>query len=311
MKTKCISSVFILVLLTLLFHSDVSAATDAPSKVEPSILTVSSSSLKLSWKKSASAEKYIIYRSTSKSGTYKKIDSTSKLYYQDKKLKAGTRYYYKIRAFRKEKGQNLYSSYSKIVSKKTKYAGSFVAKWKVAGKTTQLIVVKATGTTAKVTMHQRNSKGIWKQIMSTYGYIGRNGIGKTQEGDGKTPVGTFSLGRAFGINSNPGTKVSYTKVNRSHYWVDDSNSRYYNRFVTTDKVTADWRSAEHLIDYSIPYAYALHIKYNPKNIPGKGSAIFLHCISGKSTAGCVAIPNNKMKFVLQNLETDAKIVIYN
>ncbi|RDU24749.1 hypothetical protein DWV06_03085 [Anaerosacchariphilus polymeriproducens] len=159
-------------------------------------------------------------------------------------------------------------------------------------------------------MHQRNSKGVWKQIMSTYGYVGRNGIGKTREGDGKTPAGIYSFGRAFGVNPSPGTKITYTKVNSSHYWVDDSKSRYYNQFVSTKDVTIDWTSAEHLIDYPIAYAYAVHIKYNPKNIPGKGSAIFLHCISGTTTAGCVSIPKNSMVYVLRHLNRNAKIVIY-
>ena len=37
--------------------------------------------------------------------------------------------------------------------------------------------------------------------------------------------------------------------------------------------------------------------------PYKGSAIFLHCISGKYTAGCVAIPENDMFIILKLLES--------
>lgn len=314
MKTKYLSSAFLIALFLLVFctkaNASDSTSNTAPAKVSPSISTVSSSSLKLTWKKSTLAEKYLIYRASSKTGTFKRISSTSKLSYKDKNLKAGTVYYYKIRAVRKVDDKNIYSPYSKIVSKRTKTAGSFVAKWKVAQKTNQIIAVKASGSTATVTMHQRKSNGAWKQIMSTSGYVGRNGIGKTCEGDGKTPSGTFSIGRAFGVNSSPGTKINYTKVNNSHYWVDDSDSEYYNQFVSTLDVTQDWSSAEHLIKYPTAYAYALHIKYNPENTPGKGSAIFLHCISGTGTSGCVAIPESKMIYVLQHIKSNAKIVIY-
>lgn len=40
----------------------------------------------------------------------------------------------------------------------------------------------------------------------------------------------------------------------------------------------------------------------------KGSAIFLHCSSG-ATSGCIAIPENYMISVLQNLTVNAKIII--
>lgn len=310
MKMKNISSAFLIVIFLLAFSTKSEGASLAPAKVMPSVSTVTSHSVKLTWKKSPRAKKYLIYRSSSKEGKYKKIATTSKLHYKDKNLKAGTIYYYKVRAVKNVDGRNIYSPYSKTIKARTKYAGSFVAKWKVAQRTNQLIVVKASGSSAIVTMHQRNSKGVWKQIMCTYGYVGRNGIGKTREGDGKTPSGIFSFGRAFGVQPSPGTKITYTKVNSSHYWVDDSNSRYYNQFVSTKDVKKDWKSAEHLIDYPIEYAYAVHIKYNPQNIPGKGSAIFLHCISGTTTSGCVAIPKKNMIYVLRHLDRNAKIVIY-
>ena len=51
--------------------------------------------IKLSWIKTK-GDKYTIYRATSKNGSYKKIGTTSKLYYVDKSVKAGTTYYYKV-----------------------------------------------------------------------------------------------------------------------------------------------------------------------------------------------------------------------
>jgi len=68
----------------------------------------------------------------------------------------------------------------------------------------QFILVKASGTKAKVYMLQQQKNGKWKQLLSANGFVGRNGIKKNKrEGDGATPMGTFTISRAFGINSNP------------------------------------------------------------------------------------------------------------
>lgn len=63
-----------------------------------SVVNVSGKSAKVTWNKAAYATKYVIYRSTSKKGTYKKVATVSsdKTSYVDKKLKKGKTYYYKI-----------------------------------------------------------------------------------------------------------------------------------------------------------------------------------------------------------------------
>ncbi len=65
----------------------------------------------------------------------------------------------------------------------------------------QIFIVAGMGqTTATVSMHQKDASGNWKQIMTTPGYIGKFGLGKTKEGDGMTPVGeecTPGLGSAI------------------------------------------------------------------------------------------------------------------
>lgn len=52
----------------------------------------------LSWDSMKNARKYEIYRSTSKDGTYKKIDSTTSFSYTDISVTAQKTYYYKVRA---------------------------------------------------------------------------------------------------------------------------------------------------------------------------------------------------------------------
>ncbi len=143
-------------------------------------------------------------------------------------------------------------------------------------------------------------------------YIGRNGTTEQkQEGDGKTPLGEFQLGvilgTEIGIQNKNGLK--YKKITKGMYWVDDSNSKYYNQLVDENKVEKDWSSAEHLIEYPIEYKYLVEIKTNPKNISGKGSAVFLHCSNNKSTAGCVAIDSNSMRIIMENIDENTKIEI--
>lgn len=54
--------------------------------------------IKITWKASPGAKDYIIYRSTSKNGTYKKVGTATALKYVDKNLTVSKKYFYKIAA---------------------------------------------------------------------------------------------------------------------------------------------------------------------------------------------------------------------
>ena len=160
--------------------------------------------------------------------------------------------------------------------------------------------------------------------------IGKNGISDyTYEGSMTTPLGLFNLGIAFGTH-DLNIDYPYIKINKNMYWVDDTNSKYYNNLISlnenintfnypyiinTDK--KQFLSAEHLIDYPKQYEYAIYIDYNVngekyENGIGKGSAIFLHCLGNKGyTAGCVAIPKEEMLSILNflNRNKNPKILI--
>lgn len=178
----------------------------------------------------------------------------------------------------------------------------------VAKETAQLIVVAAEGNKAVISLHEKDENGIWKEILSTDGKIGENGIGKTQEGDRKTPIGAFKFIKAFGIKDNPGTKLDYLKVDNTHYWVDDVNSKYYNQFVSTSDVAKDWISAEHIVEATGSYNYVLATDYNIECTKGAGSAIFLHCLP-TGGAGCVAVPEEVMKEIMLRVQEDCILII--
>lgn len=151
----------------------------------------------------------------------------------------------------------------------------------------------------------------WKLVLETEAIIGKNGLGKKKEGDGKTPVGVFFFVKAFGILENPGCKMEYTQVDEDEYWVDDSASKYYNKFVDVNEAEPDWMSAEHIVEYEESYHYVLATSYNVERIPGKGSAVFLHCTSeeAEATAGCIAIPEVYMQEIMKRVEPQCVLIV--
>ena len=150
-----------------------------------------------------------------------------------------------------------------------------------------------------------------KKKLETKAFIGRNGITKQkQEGDGKTPIGKCQLGICFGTHDKKEILLeNYVQINENLYWVDDVKSKYYNQLVDITKVSKDWKSAEHLIEFPRQYEYAIEIKTNPHNIPGKGSAIFLHCSIGKPTAGCIAIDREEMQQIFNKMRNDKMLIV--
>lgn len=200
---------------------------------------------------------------------------------------------------------------SVTVSGKAQQPQSKAALLDCANSAQQIVLVEYQGgSKATVSFHEKID-GLWTELYATAGYVGSNGIGKTREGDKKTPSGTYNLSAAFGIKADPGSNLPYTQVTKYHYWCGTSGSQYYNRLV--DSRVAGRAAAsgdEKLINYKGYYNYCLFIDYNASGEAGKGSCIFLHCTGGKkSTAGCIAIPEAAMKQAVKWVRAGAKIVI--
>lgn len=194
----------------------------------------------------------------------------------------------------------------------------WVGKLEAAEGAEQMLIVAAfsdDATTAWVSLHEKQSDGSWHMVMTTPGYIGKNGLHKTREGDAKTPTGVFRFNRAFGIADDPGCAIPYVKVDNDTYWSGDPREGYrYNELVSLkDLPGLDLESgdSEHIIDYPYHYQYCLNISYNEAGTPGLGSAIFLHCLGPAKpfTGGCVAIPEDHMRFVMRKVNADTAVVI--
>ena len=83
------------------------------------VASASYDKLRLSWEPLSGVDGYQIYRATSKSGKYAKIATvkgSSGATYTDTGRTCGTRYYYKLRAYKKIGGKTVYSKYSAILS---------------------------------------------------------------------------------------------------------------------------------------------------------------------------------------------------
>ena len=114
-------------------------------------------------------------------------------------------------------------------------------------------------------------------------------------------------------NEYAGKNAQYKQVDENFYWSGDARpGMKYNEMVDIRQLPGlDKDGSEHLVDYNPHYIYCLNIGYNEAGTPGKGSAIFLHCLGSNKpyTGGCVAIPEDKMRFVLQHVRPECKVVI--
>lgn len=211
----------------------------------------------------------------------------------------------------KPQKQNTSSNNSSTSTQTQPVSQSFVANMSISRQTTQAITVVGNGGNyATLTVHTKRN-GVWTETLRCSARVGKNGItGNKHEGDGKTPRGIYSLGQAFGLAGNPGTSRSWLQVNNNHYWVDDVNSSYYNKLVDASQTGIQWNSAEHLISYPTAYRYAIAVNYNTACTRGAGSAIFLHCSTGRATAGCISVSQNDMVRILKMLQGDTLIGIY-
>lgn len=178
----------------------------------------------------------------------------------------------------------------------------------------QLIVVAGVGeTTCYVSMHEKDADGNWKMILQAPGYVGLEGMGKADSYHATTPIGTFTIDKAFGIADDPGCQMEYTKVTEDDYWSGDMREgMHFNEFININDVPdLDKDSSEHLIDYTYEYTYCLNMGYNSECVPGEGSCFFFHCMSlvKPYTGGCVAVNEAVMRLIMQKVRDGCKITI--
>ncbi len=119
-----------LLLSFVIFISCLSAGFSGVAAVKvqaPTNLTATAfncSQINLSWKKASSVSGYQIWRCNTASGKYSLVKSTTGNSFANTGLKIATKYYYKLRSYRKSNNKYYYSAYTKYVCRQTKSIGA-------------------------------------------------------------------------------------------------------------------------------------------------------------------------------------------
>ena len=121
-----------------------------------------SGKVQLQWKKVDGAEKYVVYRATSKNVTYKKMMTLEGTKYTNTSAKAGKYYYYKVKAVAGDKA----SEFSKVVGRTCDYARPAVTA-KAGKKQVKLTWKKVDGAQKYVVYRATSAKGTYKKVATT------------------------------------------------------------------------------------------------------------------------------------------------
>jgi hypothetical protein len=103
------------------------------------------SKITMTWNKVKGADGYAIYRASTKNGSYKYLKSVSTNTVANAGLKAGSKYYYKARAYKTVNGKKIYGAYSDAKSMLTKTATPASFEVTINSKTAKITWAKVTG----------------------------------------------------------------------------------------------------------------------------------------------------------------------
>ena len=164
------------------------------------------------------------------------------------------------------------------------------------------------GSDATVFFYQKQD-GRWKLLRKGRAYVGKNGLGKTAEGDAKTPEGDFGVLTAFGILPDPGTALPWLPVTESTFACDEEGP-WYNRIIDT-AATHHACKGEDMFHTAPAYHYGMALDFNPTCRYPEGSAIFFHCKGHKAwTGGCVAVDEAFMQEILTRSHPGLRVIIH-
>jgi L,D-peptidoglycan transpeptidase YkuD (ErfK/YbiS/YcfS/YnhG family) len=174
------------------------------------------------------------------------------------------------------------------------------------GSATEVITVVAASTASTTATLQAWTKapgGGWlKHGSAVTAHVGSAGLTThASESLSATPIGSFTLTRAFGRDANPGTAIPYHVTSPSDWWISQPGSLYNTMQTCSGSCSFTQGNPNEHLYYETPYYnYAVVIDYNTGPVvQGAGSAFFLHVTDGAATAGCVAIPQANLVSIMQ------------
>ena len=150
-----------------------------------------------------------------------------------------------------------------------------------------------------------------RRVPCSMGKTGLISASLKAEGDGKTPLGTWTLTQVLyrpDRLTKPNTGLPLAAITPPDGWCDDPADPAYNRAVRLPYSASHeelWR-ADGLYDLVV---ITDHNSTPP--IPGEGSAIFLHCraLDGGPTAGCISVERETLMGLVSVLKPGSCLVI--
>lgn len=202
----------------------------------------------------------------------------------------------------------------------------------LSDKTTQCLVGIAEdwdSSHATLALYEKKD-GEWKQVGDSWpSRLGKKGLawglglhpvpaGSTlkKEGDWKSPAGAFAIGGAWGYERSikRHRSLPYTQITSRHLWVEDPESKHYNRQVVLDREPqAAWEKKAQMRQNDPAHALKLFIAHNapPKVVKGGGSSIFFHIWrdnGGRATAGCTVMTEQKLRDLIARIDPNQRPV---
>ena len=127
-------------------------------------------------------------------------------------------------------------------------------------------------------------------------------------GDGKSPTGSYLLSEAFGV-VDPGTGLPYRKLrDTGDCWGATPGQSHYNEYYSGACRATDENLS--VIMRNGSYRQAVVIDHNrPGAVDGYGSAIFFHVGGEGPTAGCIAIPEPRLRAIMRTLVEGDRMIM--
>ncbi len=202
--------------------------------------------LNLSWSKVSSAKGYLIYRKTG-SGSYSKIASTTAITYTDKTAKAGTKYYYAVRAY----NGHFRSAYKEVdnssimstpATKLANTSNGIKVSWnKISGANSYNVYRKTSSgsyskiaTTTSLSYVDKTAKAGTKYIYAVRANLGTKLSGFVGVGIIRLTTPSFSL-----ANTKSGPKITWSKVTGSKGYLiyRKTSSGSYSKIASTTSLS--------------------------------------------------------------------------
>ena len=183
----------------------VSRACDLPQPVVKASNVASSGKVKLTWSEVEGAKEYEVYRATSKDGEYKLMKTTTGTSYTNTSAKAGSTYYYKVKAIHSKSSAN--SAYSEIVSRTCDLARPVVS----------------------IKLKDGNPRLTWEKVDGAKEYQ----VYRATSKNGEYKLMKTTTGTAYTNTSAKAGKTYYYKVKAIH-----SNSSANSAYSSVDSIKA-------------------------------------------------------------------------